>query len=743
MTDTTKDLPGFWRFVWLFFAQPITLHGRVSAIGIDPGESGSKLVRRPRPPEENLWLRRVAQTSLLILCATSLAFLLVPLLWRPPVNWADLGWLACLTGLSALGSCVSFWIGGVSLGVLAGVAIPAAFGVGYGAAWGDPRGTALVAAGGLAVGLTFMPAFGVGQGSRNSSLGASLGVSAAAGVAVALNRGGGEGMAIGIALALGCFRIPIYLLEALCQTAARIECTFTGRAHLSWAPVLYHNLSYFPHPFLRDQILNSAETDPALTRRVLHACSIAPGQRRIGIEAETTLRAREISRLAEVKDFLAIQELQGVWLPGLQGADSLLLGFSDAARYLVAAQASFGAHHRLNHLKNFTTKINALESQLRTDHNRLTQLFEEPLRALREVGNQLRVEAETAAAGLLPNPFRPGDALTSENGRELFRGRETAIRDIENALSDPTRSLSLQLLAPRRSGKTSLLKMLPDMLPDAVFVLFDLQANPANSLASFWKNLADKALIQAKMQRRIDLPPFPEGPPMEAANAWLEKLDNLPNSRRVLIAIDEFERLESLFPFSRQELLQLMGLLRATIQHRRNVRILVSGAAPFDELDRIWDDHFINTRQIKLPFLDQPTSVDLLMQPSADFPAETIPHHVALEVFEQTGGQPFLLQIFGYLLVEQLNADKRQIASRADIDAIQTPAIEWAEPYFRDMHKDAPPETREALTHLARGEAVNLTARTKRWLAQRYLLTPEDSLAIPLFASWIEHYAVV
>jgi hypothetical protein len=396
----------------------------------------------------------------------------------------------------------------------------------------------------------------------------------------------------------------------------------------------------------------------------------------------------------------------------------------------------------LNHLKNFTTKINALDSQLRTDHNRLTQPFAEPLRALREVGNKLRAEAETAAAGLLPNPFRPGDALTSESGRELFRGRETAIRDIENALSDPTRSLSLQLLAPRRSGKTSLLKMLPDMLPDAVCVFFDLQANPADSLASFWKNLADKTLIQAKMQRRIDLPALPEGPPMQAANRWLEELDNLPTGRRVLIAIDEFERLESLFPFSRQELLQLMGLLRATIQHRRNVRILVSGSAPFDELDRIWDDHFINTRQIRLAFLDQTTSLNLLTQPSADWAAETIPRNVALEAFQQTGGQPFLLQIFGYLLVEQLNTEKRQVASLADIRAIQTRAVEWAEPYLRDMHKDAPPEARDALARLARNETVDLTPRARRWLVQRYLLTPEDRLAIPLFASWIEHYAL-
>jgi hypothetical protein len=339
-----------------------------------------------------------------------------------------------------------------------------------------------------------------------------------------------------------------------------------------------------------------------------------------------------------------------LWLPGLQGANGLLLGFSEAARYLAAAEAAFGAHHRLNHLKSFQQKVLELENQLRSDRNVFTQPFEEPLRVLREVGGQMQVAAEKEAEGLILNPFRPGDPLTGENGPELFRGREAAVREIEDTLADASRAASLQLLAPRRSGKTSLLKMLPGMVPDAICVFFDLQAHPAASASAFWSNLAQQAVIQGRTQRRIELPSLPQGPPMEAAAVWLAELDHLPNARRVLIAIDEFERLEDLFPGNRQEFLQLMGLLRATIQHRRHVRLLVSGAAPFIELDRVWDDHFINARQIKLPFLDQPTAIGLLTQPSPDFPPEAIPESVAREVFHRTGGQPYLLQIFGSLL---------------------------------------------------------------------------------------------
>ena len=227
---------------------------------------------------------------------------------------------------------------------------------------------------------------------------------------------------------------------------------------------------------------------------------------------------------------------------------------------------------------------------------------------------------------------------------------------------------------------------------------------------------------------------------MEAAAAWLEKLDQLPGGRRVLIAIDEFERLEDLFPGSRQEFLQLMGLFRATIQHRTGVRLLVSGAAPFEELDRVWDDHFISTRHIKLPFLDLPTSMGLLTQPSPEFPVGTIPEDVARAVYERTGGQPYLLQVYGSLLVSRLNEAQRTAATLADVEAVELKAIEWAEGYFRDMYKSAPATARDALDRLSIDQGVELAPIARRWLAQRYLLTPDDRLSVPVFGAWIHHY---
>jgi hypothetical protein len=599
----------------------------------------------------------------------------------------------------------------------------------------------------IASGVSYGAAFGTAEGLLALGVGNASGIPDSLFVfALFLGMSGGiltPGTSERSLLWFAWTRFPLLIPETIFQAAARLLSALTGRSTLAWSPVLYHELSCLPHPFLEGQIVAEADSNPALARRVLEACAFAPGQRRIGRRAEATLRARELGRLAKAGDFPAIEELRGTWLPGVQGADSILLAFREAARYLAAAQAAFNPHHKLKHLAAFASQLNAIENQLRSERGLPTETLRGALQALRAAGDQMRAAAQKAAEGLIPNPFRAGNPLSGEEGPELFRGREAAVREIEDILADASHAASLLLLAPRRSGKTSLLKMLPRMAPESIFVFFDLQAHPVASPGAFWSKLAEQAMILAKRDRRVEMPALPPGPPIEAAAAWIEKLDHLPEGRRVLIAIDEFERLEDLFPGSRQEFLQLMGLFRATIQHRRGVRLLVSGVAPFDELDRVWDDHFISARQIRLPFLDEPTSIGLLTAPAPEFPQGTIPDEVAREVYRRTGGQPYLLQVFGSLLVSRLNDEKRQSATMDDVAAVESRVFEWAEGYFRDMYRSAPERARDALADLSQGKPVELSPATRRWLAQRYLLTPDDRLAIPIFGAWIEHYALV
>jgi hypothetical protein len=420
MSQSTAPLPGFWRFIWLFWMQPVTLHRLLRSLGIDQLESGWELFRRQRTRNENWWHVRLVQMLVLVPPMLVLTVTSISVAYGWNIDWLRLAIgmaIGTAVGMAALSGGPALGVGAATAGCLMGAGLGGL--LGGGSTGHRTFALALIVTGAMFVGLD-------DDEPPLSLVWASY-------------------------ITIG--RLPILLVETISQTAAWYWNLTTGRKCLRWVPVLYHEMSYLPHPFLESHILSEAEGDPVLTRRVLGACSIAPGQRRTARKVEAKLRARDLKRLADANDFQAIAELRGLWLPGVQGANELLLAFSEAGRYLAAAQAAFNPHHQLKHLDGFASELNAIENQLRANRNAFTQPFEEPLVALRRAGEVMRAEAEKKAVGLIPNPFRAGNPLSDEEGPELFRGRETAVRDIEEILSDASRAASLQLLAPRRAGK--------------------------------------------------------------------------------------------------------------------------------------------------------------------------------------------------------------------------------------------------------------------------------------------------
>lgn len=646
-------------------------------------------------------------------------------------------------------------VGGVTFGTAFGIAI----GVGITFLSGTPiqiaDGIALGAASGLAfsmaVGVVYGVTFGTAYDTTSGILygivggiGVGVGVGVAASttqeIAISLQVGIAGGSAFGILFILAYCRLPFYLFEIIWQISCFILSSIFNQRTLRFTPVLYHDLSYLPHPLLAKHILVEAEQAPKLARCVLNACAVAPGQRRAGKIALISLQASELEAMIKQRQFRPIIELQGQWLPGIKSASPILLAFRDIARYLQAADTAMTAFHSLQHVKHAKQALDELKIYLLGDTSSSAQALKTIVPTWEIVIAQLQSEILSISNKELPNPFRAGEPLTPEQGQEVFRGRKHLIKQIESLLVDPNQSVSIALLGPRRCGKTSLLNMLPAMLPDAVCVFFDLQDNPINSAFAFFQALAQRAQEQAHRDRRLELPSLPGGDPFEAARRWLEMLDQLAGERRILICIDEFERLEDLFRGERQELLTLMGLFRATIQHRRRVRLLISGVAPFDELDNLWSDHFINLREIRMSNLAETTALMLLTRPIEDFPEQAIPLLVARIILARTGGQPYLIQLYGSLLIQYLNEIKEKRARITDLEIVEERVLEQATYYFRNTIQVAPPSAKKALEMLATGEAVEIDKYTRRWLQRRCLLTDDDKLLIPVLGTWINEY---
>lgn len=714
------ELPGVLELAWWMFMKPVRLHRRLTRLGIALDAPGWRLWRAGGRSRQYL----LRMSALLILgCLLAFPLNYLASLLGFPVDWARVA------------RDVAFGVAfGVGCGVVARVALGVVLGVPFGVVLGVPRGVARGVAVGMVLGVVGMPfgvAFGVAEG---------VAVGVALGVAEGVARGVAVGVAVGVASILSILQAPFLPMELPVQLLAYAVAR-TGRQTLHWAPVLHRDLSYVPHPFLADHIVLGADAQPDIAREILDACAIAPGQRRAGRRALVRLQARDLERLVQAGDWSAIADLQSAWLPGVEAASPLLLAFREVARHVLSAQADASPRAQLQQIERACKQLTSVENALQAASSDESRALRAVLPTWRTILDQRAQALAAAAAAVLPNPFRAGRPLSPDKGAETFRGREALSHRIGQILADPTQHNGLVLLGPWRSGKTSLLKMLPVLLPDALVVSVDLQDNPTDSPRAFFEAIAKQAREAARHDRRFAVPPLPDGPPFEAASAWLDALETSAKGYRVLLCVDEFERLEALFPGDRAELLRLMGLLRGNAQHRRAVHLLVSGVAPFDELDLMWSDHFIGAHELRVEHLDEPTTVGLLTRPSDDFPPGTIPTDVAEEVFRRTDGQPYLVQLYGQLLVLHLDATKRRAATLADVDAIQDEVYSTGATWFRFTFSDCTPERQALLRRLADGEPAPLAIADQRWLQRRGVVTPDGRVRVPVFATWIRDIA--
>ena len=284
---------------------------------------------------------------------------------------------------------------GVAFGVEEGVAGGVVYGVTFGLAFSLVGGVAVGMAGGVAVALAVSVAFGlagsvmavsVARGVAGSVADGVVGgvivgvvVSVAVGVVGGVAVGVAVGVVISLCLLIFFFRLPLYPLEAIGQIFFYFKQKAFGQMTLHRVPVLYHELSYLPHPWLASHILLNAEPDPQLVKQVIAACRIAPGQRRAGEWALAQLQAQEVVQNLQRRRFEQLVELQGEWLAGVEGAAAPLLTIRELARYLQAAHATTLPDHGWQHLQRAQQHYQALKNQLVTDHSPLADALQASL----------------------------------------------------------------------------------------------------------------------------------------------------------------------------------------------------------------------------------------------------------------------------------------------------------------------------------------------------------------------------
>ena len=122
---------------------------------------------------------------------------------------------------------------------------------------------------------------------------------------------------------------------------------------------------------------------------------------------------------------------------------------------------------------------------------------------------------------------------------------------------------------------------------------------------------------------------------------------------------------------------------------------------------------------------------------------DAVPQHVAEAIVDRTGGQPYLTQLYGFWLVEELNKTKRKQAELKDVETVDQIVFEQAAPFFRDSlnPRGATFEVKPVIEQIVAGQTPELTGNQSRFLLRRGLITGEGTLAFPILARWLNEYA--
>ncbi|MEO0827219.1 MAG: hypothetical protein AAFY67_16535, partial [Cyanobacteria bacterium J06642_9] len=455
----------------------------------------------------------------------------------------------------------------------------------------------------------------------------------------------------GLASLFATSRILFYPLEALISivlfSIQKVLRKFSSLSTLRLSPIYWHELSYFRYPFLSRHIFSTALRNKWLARQAIRRCTLSAGQKNISRTTITRLQAWELTQQAKHRKFSQTMALQGDWLPGTDNAGSIFWAFKEVAIYLnEAANVSF-PYRRIQHLETAQIALKKLENTILANESADSHIFYPALKTWQDLVKNYRQETEADAKQHIPNVFQI-DAGIGE-GLDTLWGREDVVQSIHDAICLPHQSRLVTLFSPQKFGKTSLLKALPNLLPDLICIFLDVQDNIVRSSHEFFQALADQTQQQAKGLYNLELPPLSMGEGYKTFQVWFERLEKFCD-RPILFCIDEFEGIEE--SLSKQDLNITLKIVRFTTRKQYHIGWLFAGNTTLEDMADAWYKHLGHCQELKLDYLSQTSAQKLLTQPMPIFPRDAISPTVATAIYERTSGHPYLLQLYGSLIVD-------------------------------------------------------------------------------------------
>lgn len=573
------------------------------------------------------------------------------------------------------------------------------------------------------------------------------------------------------------FRLPLYPLDSLSMLKAYLDSKRQPEHifyHMHHCALYCDEIVYLPLPCVKHLLLLAAKQNSRQAFEEIDFLLLEHSQQRRAVQAAVLeivifdLRQRESLRdISQV--YLYLQGMLPQELRLLDPPVARLFHYiEDASRDAASYYVRVDGQARFDALNSMRTNLKKAHAERILRDGIVSRYLEEVIQKWHAVAKHEQENAMRTASlfGRIENPYTPG--LVLELHDPLFVGRGELARQLGAALQDGKRP-TFFLSGERRMGKSSILKQLPTLLGSHYLPIFyDLQrtgivSGTAALLAAIAEGIYEQLMTRGMFARKLEYEQLREDQRENEAvvyhrfDRWLREVEQLlvREDRILLLAFDEFEKLEEGGQRNYINLPLLLDWFRSVIQNRPRIALLFCGVKTINDAGMRWGGYFVNVETLKVSFLQPEEARRLITRPVAHFPGDDIFHQEVVDyIIQITGCHPFLIQAICSSIISSLNHETRSTASIEDVRmAIEDVFDKWEDNYFSDMWERTDHEQRACLRALLQLEQGNLdqvccvcgmeaviVRRALQKLFRRDIVTRvQDSyrIAAPIFVEWV------
>jgi hypothetical protein len=346
---------------------------------------------------------------------------------------------------------------------------------------------------------------------------------------------------------------------------------------------------------------------------------------------------------------------------------------------------------------------------------------------------------------IFPIPYVTGTPLRSG---EVFVGRQDVFDFVREHLLGAYQNNVIVLHGQRRTGKTSILYRLQELLADThVAVLVDMQGQAARGMADFLYALSDDIVYSLGNRGiAVDLPArseYERAPEFTFRSRFVrsvvEGLDgqnaseqNRAGSRNLLLMFDEFEELQKRVEEGRLEP-EIFSYFRNLMQHEPRLDFIFSGTHKLEELGaEYWSMLFNIAAYKRITFLDSDEVCRLATEPVESYGLEYDPLALG-RIIQVTAGHPYFAQVVCHEMVVFHNETERSYLTVTCVDEVLERIIERGEAHFRYIWAGTTADEQQAMLALADllpdADAMATTAQIAEGLACKGYSLSGEALA--------------